>query len=194
MRLCRPTSPALVIGSTQPDSDVDASAARAAGLDVVRRRSGGGAVLVEAAGLAWVDVEVPAADPLWEADVGRAFWWLGQAWVEALGAVGVGPAVVHRGAIVASPWSRLVCFAGLGPGEVTLGGRKVVGMAQRRARPGALFQCAVPLRWEPADLLGVLALDSSERARAGAALGDAVHAVVGVSPDELFTALVDHLP
>ena len=95
MRLCRPTSPALVIGSTQPDSDVDASAARAAGLDVVRRRSGGGAVLVEAAGLAWVDVEVPAADLIWAADVGQAFCWLGQAWVEALGAEGVGPAVVH---------------------------------------------------------------------------------------------------
>jgi lipoate-protein ligase A len=194
VRVCEVTGPALVLGSTQADEDVDAAAAARAGLEVVRRRSGGGAVLVEPGHLVWVDVVLPAGDPLWEVDVGRAFWWLGRAWAGALAAVGVTGAVVHRGGVVASPWSRLVCFAGLGPGEVTLAGRKVVGMAQRRTRHAALFQCAVPLHWDPARLLAVLALDPAERAAAAAHLGDAVHPLRGVPPADLVGALVDHLP
>ena len=38
--------PTLVLGSAQPDTDVDQRVAGALGVDVVRRRSGGGAVLL----------------------------------------------------------------------------------------------------------------------------------------------------
>ncbi|MDP9070867.1 MAG: hypothetical protein M3N68_06210 [Actinomycetota bacterium] len=194
VRLCDVTAPAVVLGSTQADADVDAAAVRRAGLEVVRRRSGGGAVLVEPGWVAWVDVVLPAGDPLWEPDVGRAFWWLGEVWVDALAAVGVGGARVHRGGLVASPWSKLVCFAGLGPGEVTVDGCKVVGMAQRRTRQGVLFQCVVPLRWEPERLLAVLALEPGERAAAAAELAHDVRPVTGVAPAELGVAFVEHLP
>ena len=51
----------------------------------------------------WVDVLLPADDPLWEADVGRSFHWLGQAWVDALAAVGV-HASWHDGPMVCTPW------------------------------------------------------------------------------------------
>ena len=43
-------------------------------------------------------------------------------------------------------WCPLVCFAGVGPGEVLAGGRKLVGISQRRTRAGARFQCAVHVR------------------------------------------------
>ena len=62
--------------------------AAAAGMSVARRRSGGGAVLVTPEDPVWIDVWVPAGDPLWRDDVGRAFDWLGDAWVAALGRVG----------------------------------------------------------------------------------------------------------
>jgi lipoate-protein ligase A len=181
------TETVIVLGSTQPDSVV------AAGTPAVRRRSGGGAVLVEPGGLVWVDVAVPAGDPLWEADVGRAFAWLGRAWVGALADAGVAGAVAHDGPLVGTPWSQLVCFAGLGPGEVTLGGAKVVGMCQRRTRAGALFQCAALLDWQPRRLLERLALSDEEREQgamdlAGAARGG------GVEPSALVAALVDRLP
>jgi lipoate-protein ligase A len=194
VRLCQVTAPALVLGSTQPDTDVDLAALERAGLQAVRRRSGGGAVLVEPGGVLWVDVMLPAGDPLWETDVGRAFWWLGRAWAGALTELGLPGASVHRGGLVASPWSRLVCFAGLGPGEVTVEGRKVVGMAQRRGREGALFQCAVALRWEPERLLGVLRLDRGQRAAAAAELAGAVRPVTGVAEAAVFAALLGHLP
>lgn len=150
---------ALVLGSSQPDGDADAAACREAGVEVVRRRSGGGAVLVEPAGVAWVDVELPRGDPLWDDDVGRATWWLGERWASALADLGAGPGplAVHRGGLVRSRWSALVCFAGLGPGEVTTAtGAKVLGIAQRRTRAGARFQCAVPLRWDPTALAALL--------------------------------------
>lgn len=147
--------PEVVLGSTQQVApEIEARP------DVRRRRSGGGAVWLAPGHQVWVDVAVPRGDPLWDDDVGRAFLWLGDVWATALTAAGVGAPVVHRGALVRTRWSDQVCFAGLGPGEVTLGegGPKVVGIAQRRTRPGALFQCAVPLVWDPRPLAEVLAL------------------------------------
>lgn len=118
------------------------------------RPTGGGAVLVAPGDPLWVDVVLPRGDPLWDDDVGRAFWWLGEAWAAAVG----GDAVVHRGPMIRTRWSDAVCFAGLGPGEVTVDGRKAVGMAQRRTREGALFQCAVHRTWDPTPLVSQLGL------------------------------------
>jgi lipoate-protein ligase A len=148
--------PALVLGSTQRDDVVDHDAAARLGVDVVRRRSGGGAVLLRPGGTVWVDVELPRDDPLWHDDIGRATWWLGDAWAGALASVGVRDPEVHRGGLVRSPESALVCFAGRGPGEVTVDGAKAVGISQRRRRAGARFQCAVPLAWDAATLAALL--------------------------------------
>lgn len=151
-----PTGPAVVLGSTQDESSVDHGSAAGAGVEVVRRRSGGGAVWVAPGDPIWVDVLVPRADPLWDDDVARAFLPVGRAWVAALAAVGVGDARVHDGPMVHSDWSRSVCFAGRGPGEVFVGGAKVVGISQRRTRAGARFQCAVPRTWDPEPLRALL--------------------------------------
>ncbi len=167
-------APVLVLGSAQRDEVVDTGAH--AGVSVVRRRSGGGAVLVQPGGTLWVDVTVPAGDPLWDADVRKSFHWLGELWTAALRAMGVN-AVWHSGGLETTPWSRLVCFAGLGPGEVTVAGRKVVGLSQRRTRAGSLFQCLALLEWDPATLVGLLALSPDE---AAAALADVEGRAVGV--------------
>jgi len=62
----------------------------------------------------------------------------------------------HDGPMVCTPWCRQVCFAGIGPGEVTIDGHKVVGMSQRRTRAGALFQCAALLEWDPDEMVRLL--------------------------------------
>lgn len=179
-RVCRATNTGLVISTGQTEEAVDRAAAEARGVEVVRRRSGGGAVLVRPGDLVWVDVAVPASDPLWEADVGRAFWWLGEAWAVALETLGVRGAEVHRHGLVGGVWGRRVCFAGTGPGEVTVDGRKVVGLCQRRARSGALFQCAALLVWDPRALLDLLALDEGERQRGAERLAEAAAGLVEV--------------
>ena len=184
--------PTLVLGSSQSDGAVDWERVRDRGVDVVHRRSGGSAVLVEPGSAVWVDVTIPVGDRCWDHDVGRAFHWLGAVWAEVLIAGGV-LARWHDGAMQRTPWSPWVCFAGLGPGEVTVGGRKVVGLSQRRTREGALFQCCAMLRWEPERLLDLLALPDADRARAAAAIASVA---TGLGPDldlDLVNDLVDTL-
>ena len=113
---------------------------------------------------------------------------MGEAWGAALGELGVS-AAVHRGPLVRSTWSADVCFAGLGPGEVTVGGRKVVGISQRRTRAAARFQCAALGRWDPAAIVPLLGLPPA----AGGDLAD-VAAGVGVDLEHLLAALLRHLP
>ena len=143
VRFLVPESPVLVLGSAQRADIV------APGVPTVRRRSGGGAVWLDARQQVWADVLLPADDDLWTDDVGRSFDWLGEVWSAALMSLGVPGASlgVHRGALMVSRWSPLLCFAGVGPGEVLLGTRKVVGMSQRRSRSGAMFQCGALLDW-----------------------------------------------
>ena len=181
--------PTLVLGSTQSDGVVDRARAEAAGVDVVRRRSGGGAVLLRPGETVWADVLLPAGDPLAEADVTRAFAWVGRAWARALASAGVAEETVHvhEGRPRPGPWSDLVCFAGVGPGEVTVEGAKVVGISQRRTRAGSLFQCGALVRWDPHPLLDVLALSAADRSAAAADLRS-VAAGAGVDPIHLVTA------
>ncbi len=140
-------SSALVLGSSQPLHHVDIESCAQRGVDVVRRRSGGGAVLLEPGDVLWADVLLPVTDPRWTSDIGRSAWWLGEVWGEALSSLGVIGTDVHRGAMVRSAWSDHVCFAGVGGGELMLDGRKVVGISQRRTRAGARFQCALYRHW-----------------------------------------------
>lgn len=154
--------PALVLGSTQSDDVVDRPACDRAGVEVVRRRSGGGAVLLCPDEVIWLDVIISRDDPQWCDDVGQAMWWVGQGWADALSDLGVGEQSdhrlsVHRGGLVTTSWSRQVCFAGLGPGEVTLGDRKLVGISQRRTRGVARFQCALYRAWSPGFMRELLA-------------------------------------
>jgi hypothetical protein len=142
----------------------------------------------------WVDVVIPAEDPLWQADVGRAFWWLGSAWVLALTDTRIPRARMWQGGVVRSHWSRRVCFAGVATGEVMAGGRKVVGMSQRRTRRGALFQCAVPVVWDPAPLLDLLALTPPERWAGEADLAGAAVGIGAAAAARLVPALIDRLP
>lgn len=195
------TRPALVLGSAQRDEVVDRRAVAAAGVEVVRRRSGGGAVLLVPGEVLWVDIVIPAGDPLWHDDVGRAMHWVGDVWARVLRAVAGIDATVHQGGLVRTAWSSLVCFAGLGAGEVTLEGRKVVGISQRRSRAGARFQIAVLLRWDAAAIVELLALAAADRARAAdelAAMATGVPASrdAGGRPrgDVLAAALLDALP
>lgn len=164
VRFASVTRPAVMLGSTQAFDVASATDGR----DVVRRRSGGGAVWLDD-DVVWVDVVVPAGHRRWEADVGRAFHWLGDVWCRAIDRP---DAAVHRGPFVRNSWSSLVCFAGVGPGEVTIGGRKVVGISQRRTRAWALFQCAALLRWDPAPLVDALASDRPTRDALRTALAD----------------------
>jgi lipoate-protein ligase A len=195
--VCRPVGPAVVLGSTQASDVVDAEAAEAAGLAVVRRRSGGGAVLVTPDDPVWIDVWVPVGHANWTLDVTHAFEWLGASWGAVLGGLGLcGVEVQGPEPGACTRWSSLVCFGGIGAGEVTCGGRKMVGLSQRRNRYGAWFHGACVLHWDPQPLLDVLSLPDAERSAAreglaGAVIGLADAATeVGVEPSPTGASVV----
>jgi lipoate-protein ligase A len=143
--------PALVLGSSQPDEHVDYLAAKHHGIDVVRRRSGGGAVLLLPGEHRWLDIWLPARDPLWTDDIVKSSGWLGDVWAECLAPHMGTELTVHRGPLESTSWSAAICFAGRGPGEVFAGSQKLVGVSQRRTREWARFQTIVHHQWR-ADL------------------------------------------
>lgn len=168
----------------------DPGARDVGGPHTVRRRSGGGAVWVAPGQQVWVEVWIPRDDPRWVDDVVASSWWVGDAWARALVDLGISGAVVHRGRQTARPdaaGAGAVCFAGLGPGEVTVGmpPRKVVGISQHRTRHGARMSTMAHLRWDAAPIVRALvrrglvdpgrALEVAGAASAAAAgLGDLV--------------------
>ncbi|HVL99028.1 MAG TPA: hypothetical protein VM324_07035 [Egibacteraceae bacterium] len=171
LRWYRSATPALVLGRGQGD------VAPVTGLPAVTRYSGGGAVLMDE-DLLSLDVLLPAGHPWLDGGPGAAFTPVGQAWAAALRGLGVADVAVHTGAATARPRGdareRLlaaVCYATLGRGEVTAGGRKLVGLAQRRRRSGALVQCGLLLRWRPERLLAALGADPGDVEIAAGAVG-----------------------
>lgn len=147
-------------------------------VDLVRRESGGGAVLLDPELLS-LDVAVPAGHPWLDAgDLGAVFTRVGAAWAEALAALGLRGAVVHDGPSTTpratdarSTLLAAVCYATLGRGEVRVGARKLVGLSQRHRRHGVLVQCGLLRRWGPGALLAALGADPGDAEVTGAAVG-----------------------
>lgn len=159
----RLTDAALVLGSTQRDASiVDHDACRAARVDVVRRRSGGGAVLLVPDEVVWFDVILPTGHlPHLADDVHAPMQWLGERLAEVLRPHVDGQLSVHGAGMVSTDWSSLICFDGVGPGEVLVDGRKLVGISQRRTRAASRLQCCWYRRYEPQRLVDLLAIGPS---------------------------------
>jgi len=155
--------PTLVLGSTQPAELVGVPAMRERGVELARRRGGGGAVYLGPGAQLWLDAWIPRDDPLWVADVSAAAEWVGAWWMQTLAGVGQHGFEVHRGRSVPGDLGDLVCFAGRGPGEVFHAGSKVVGLSQWRAREGALFSSCAYAHWDPESLLALVDVDEDAR-------------------------------
>jgi lipoate-protein ligase A len=175
----------LVIGSAQPDDTIDRAACEAEGVRVLRRGSGGGAVLCDP-GLLEVDVALPAGHPLLEHDVSESYRFLGELWLEALHGLDVDGRLVPVAEARALPderraAARVACYAGLSPYEVVdAAGAKLVGMCQRRRRGAALFQCSLACGADPGDISRYVAVEA-------AAIGPT--RAVALAPDTAWAAL-----
>jgi lipoate---protein ligase len=157
----KPTSGAIVLGSTQPAAGFDEELCHEHDLEIARRRSGGGAVLVRPGAQIWIDFFVPRSDPLFLDDVVKSFRVIGDLWAQAIRSLDMsGDSVVATSPATAGKpdrWSRLLCWAGIGASEVTIGGRKAVGISQRRDRAGAWFHSMALLDREVAEVAMFLA-------------------------------------
>lgn len=183
----------LVLGSAQRVSDVNDRVAGALGIAVVKRRSGGGAVLLVPGEFVWLDLVIPAGDALWEDDIGKAMVWVGELWQRSLADIGVSGEVCDVAGGGDGRWARQVCFAGIGRGEVVVGDesgeRKVVGVSQRRTRAAARFQSLCHLRWRPELVAALVAAPHPLATDLAAPV-----ATVAASRGALRDALVRNLP
>lgn len=145
---------ALVVGRGQPIAEVARDRVRYAGIDVLRRMTGGTAVLNR--DVLSFSVAVPA-DEVWLATpVTESYRGLGEALLHAVQRLGVLNAVLSRyrsGAKVRSP----VCFELPSAYELLVGGRKLVGMAQWRTRHGILLHGSLPLSGDVGEIVNYLA-------------------------------------
>ncbi|MBM4334620.1 MAG: lipoate--protein ligase family protein [Deltaproteobacteria bacterium] len=105
----------------------------ALGVEVVRRVTGGGAVL-HANDLTYAVIAPPGTPPLPD-DLSGSYGWIRARLLEGLRAAGFSA----RAAVERAGASRLeLCFAGATGYEVELDGRKLIGSAQRRTPFGLL--------------------------------------------------------
>ncbi len=163
LRLYAWAPPALSLGVNQPFADVDPNRLQARGWDVVRRLTGGRAIL-HTDELTYA-VMAPPNDPRVRGDVLAAYRRLSTALLWALRRLGV-PAEweTQRDAYQTQGQHQAVCFQVPAVYEITVAGRKLVGSAQARKIHGVLQHGTLPLRGDITRIVDALAFPD-ERAR-----------------------------
>jgi len=107
-----------------------------------RRRGGGGLVLLSNADLI-VDWWIPTGDSRWSSDVRESSRLVGRWWAEVLRDFVDDDVTIHDAGLEGDRDFRVVCFAGRGPGEVFVAGKKAVGLTQWRVREGVFVSTVV---------------------------------------------------
>ncbi len=142
--------PAVSLGRHQPEPDSYAAAVLAArGIAWIRRSTGGRAVYHGPAGEELTySIAAPIGTPPLDSGRPESCRRIHGAFIDGLGRLGVESSLapaVRRTAAALRPASRLACFAASVPHEITAGGRKVMGSAQRRTRHAFLQHGSLPL-------------------------------------------------
>jgi lipoate-protein ligase A len=185
LRLYGFAPPALSLGHGQSEAEIDREACRRLGIDVVRRPTGGRAVLHEAE--VTYALVVPAADPRFPPTVPGTYQVVAEALRDAFVALGAGDVAFgpRRASAAADP----ACFAAASRGEILIAGRKVAGSAQRRTRRAFLQHGSILLDPDPGRLAACL--EGADPAALGAAMIGLREALGGraVGPEEVAGAI-----
>jgi lipoyl(octanoyl) transferase len=152
--------PCLSLGRNQPLADVDLAACRAAGIDVVRRPSGGQAIL-HTDELTY-SVVLMQSDPRSEGGVLEAYRRISGGLLVGLEALGVA-AVQAVGQRDDRHAKTPICFEAPSDYEITVGGRKLVGSAQWRSQGGVLQHGSLPLFGDPTRIACYMAMEAEAR-------------------------------
>ncbi len=167
-----PSSTAVVVGLGQRSklaSIVDLERARRAGVEVLDRRAGGGALLLDTGMLCGAVSRPTSTLPN---DVTESYRWLGDRLCLMLRSLGISArrvevdearANVHELRSAEDAVSRILlnaCYGALSPHEIAVGEAKLVGLAQIRRRDTSLFVVGILLR-DQSPLADVLRVDDA---------------------------------
>jgi len=165
LRLYAWQPPCLSLGYAQPFSDVDIPRLKERGWELVRRPTGGRAIL-HTDELTY-SVIAPPDEPRLAGTLLESYNHLAQALLAALRLLGLPVEMQERSAASQAGNTNPVCFEVPSTYEITVGGKKLVGSAQARRKEGILQHGSLPLNGDLARITQALVFpDEAARARA----------------------------
>ena len=156
--------PCLSLGYSQPFSDIDLNRLNSRGWDVVRRPTGGRAIL-HTDELTYAVIG-PKTDPRLAGGLMDSYRQISTALYQALTSLNL-PAEIHAGK---NPLAheQPVCFENPSDFEITVNGKKIIGSAQARKESAILQHGSLPLKGDLTRITEVLVYSSNaERIYAG---------------------------
>jgi lipoate-protein ligase A len=159
LRFYRWEPPCLSLGKRQPLDGVDVAACERDGVDVVRRATGGWAILHT--GELTYSIAARPDDPRAAGAILDAYCTLSQGLVAGLRLLGV-PAEMNPVTPGGTHNTSAACFEVPSAYEITAGGRKLIGSAQVRPNGRVLQHGSLPLDGDIARVARYLAFESEE--------------------------------
>src|SRR5512139_2129938 len=157
----------LSLGHAQPFADVDVARLKARGWEVVRRLTGGRAIL-HTDELTY-SVIAPANEPRVAGTVLESYNRLAGALLGAARELGLPVEIEEHAAPAAAQTFNPVCFEVPSSYEITAGGRKLIGSAQARKKDGVLQHGSLPLSGDLARITQALVFPDEPARQAAAA-------------------------
>ncbi len=159
LRLYGWNPPCLSLGRSQPYSDVDIAAIEANGWQIVRRTTGGRAILHTDE--ITYSIIAPESNPHVSGSLLDSYQHLAQGLLAALKDLGANVEMNEEKADVASQ-KNPVCFETPSAYEITVGGKKLIGSAQARQKGGVLQHGSLPLTGDLARITEALNFPNAE--------------------------------
>jgi lipoate-protein ligase A len=165
LRLYAWEPPCLSLGYAQPYADVDLPRLQGRGWDVVRRPTGGRAIL-HTDELTY-SVTAPLHEPVMSGSLLESYNRLAAALMHAMQSLGLGVEMKEAVPGPSTNSSGPVCFEVPSAYEITVGGKKLIGSAQARRREGVLQHGSLPLTGDLTRITQALSFpDEAARQRA----------------------------
>jgi len=178
--------PAVSLGYFQKTSrEIDVETCRREGIDIVRRPTGGKAVLHEHE---LTYSLVAAVDhPLFTGDILETYRVISSCIVEALKRLGLAPEMVSEGRSAAGTPLEAYCFAAPSKYELLVGGRKICGSAQVRSGGAFLQHGSLLIDVDPSRAAAVMRVPAAGISGSTTTLREQLGRVIGA--DELARVL-----
>jgi len=157
LRLYAWTPACLSLGYAQPFADVDMTRLKERGWEVVRRATGGRAIL-HTDELTY-SVIAPSNEPRVEGSVLESYNRLAQALLLAVKSLEI-PVEIKEGKVDNAVAPNPVCFEVPSTYEITVNGKKLIGSAQARKKEGVLQHGSLPLTGDLTRICQALAFEN----------------------------------